>query len=61
MAALEYRKLDGLEDWSGEAFSITSAKHDSSSGGSNNNSSGSSPMGWRFCFSRMEFFAPSSL
>lgn len=31
MPALEYRKLDGLEDWSGEAFSITSAKHDSSS------------------------------
>lgn len=28
MPALEYRKLDWVEDWSGEAFSITSAKHD---------------------------------
>lgn len=40
---MEYRKLDGLEDWSGEAFSITSAKHDSSS-------SSSSPWAGAFVF-----------
>jgi hypothetical protein len=48
--ALEYRKLDGLEDWSGEAFSITSAKHDSSSSSSNNRSDGSSPWAGAFVF-----------
>lgn len=51
MPALEYRKLDGLEDWSGEAFSITSAKHDSSSSSSSNNrSDGSSPWAGAFVF-----------
>lgn len=50
MPALEYRKLDGLEDWSGEAFSITSAKHDSSSNSSNNRSGGSSPWAGAFVF-----------